>query len=317
MTVIKDDNYIVVQGWMRTKLHLENTKLLVYAAIYSFSQDGVNEYTASVAWLADFIAKSERSVYRALDELEKLGYIECCKRNKDKGKTNTYKAYSLDEIVKRRGTDIVSYPPGEGADIMSYPSDIVSYPVCHDVSPKNNNINNNINKQVSKKEKDKQEYQERASVCASDLTCMTDEELQASYEALCLSVPQTPEGLDSILDECALYAEEFARRFDQAQNDLKTDKPSISSNKKKVTSYDDVLASYDFSENVVQRMKAFIQHCYAGKQIVSNERLCLLCDKLIDVAELYFDEDKRWISIRQINVINRAISGGYYDFLVK
>ena len=33
-----DNNYINIQGWMRTKLNLTDNKLIMFAIIYGFSQ---------------------------------------------------------------------------------------------------------------------------------------------------------------------------------------------------------------------------------------------------------------------------------------
>ena len=37
---MKDENYIVLQGWMINKLNLKGNELTVYALIYGYSQNG-------------------------------------------------------------------------------------------------------------------------------------------------------------------------------------------------------------------------------------------------------------------------------------
>ncbi len=302
MTSLKDDNYLVIQGWMRTRLRLTGTKLLVYAAIYGFSQDGVNEYTGSQEWLAEFVGVTPRGAQKALRTLIADGLIVKIERNGKLGSTNGYKA--IRPMDEEGGTNIVR----TGGEHSSYPPRTEFVPIKI-----NNNINNNI--QESKKEKDKQELQERARTCAKDLSAMTDEELQASYDALCASVPETPEGVASVFDECCAYLEELARRFERSQTTSKERKPSKAKGGKR-PSWDEILAGYQFNPYVVRRMLEFIRHCFAGGQFMSNERLTLLCDKLLDVAELHEDEGEQAVGFRQVTVIDRAISGGYYDFLV-
>ncbi len=298
MMNLKDDNYIIIQGWMRTRLNLTGNSLLVYAAIYGFSQDGVNEYTASVGWLADFVGITRRSVQNVLSDLLDSGLIVRTERNDKLGSTNGYRAV----VPPEGGCEKISHPPIEdegGRKNFHTGCEKFSQGVGKNFTPINNNKNN--------LEKEKESNNKK------DLSSMTLDELQTSYDALCASVPQTPEGLDSILDECCLYAEEFARRFESGQVDVESKKPKA----KKLPSYDEVIASYGFNPYVVRRMKEFIRACYASGQFVTNERLEMLCSKLIDVAELHSDEDAQSIAYRQINVINRAISGGYRDFFVR
>lgn len=66
---IRDDNYYVVHGWMRTKLNLSGIDLDVYAIIYGFSQDGETEFTGSVQYLCDFTGASKPTVINALKRL--------------------------------------------------------------------------------------------------------------------------------------------------------------------------------------------------------------------------------------------------------
>ena len=40
MAIIKNENFILIQGWMINNLKLSGNDLLVYAIIYGFTQDG-------------------------------------------------------------------------------------------------------------------------------------------------------------------------------------------------------------------------------------------------------------------------------------
>lgn len=66
---INRDNYIVVQGWMVTDLHLKGTELLVYACIYGFSQSEGQVFTGSLKYLIEWTNSSRRSVIYALQSL--------------------------------------------------------------------------------------------------------------------------------------------------------------------------------------------------------------------------------------------------------
>lgn len=39
-SVIRDSNYVVIQGWMITRLGLKGNELMIYAVIYGFTQNG-------------------------------------------------------------------------------------------------------------------------------------------------------------------------------------------------------------------------------------------------------------------------------------
>ena len=75
MSVIKDENFVTIQGWMITKLGLKGTELMAYAIIYGFSQDGEGMFTGSRKYLAEWCNCSMRSVDYALKSLAEKGYV--------------------------------------------------------------------------------------------------------------------------------------------------------------------------------------------------------------------------------------------------
>lgn len=79
--MIKDSNYILVQGWMVTDLHLKGNELLVFAIIHGFSQDGENRFTGSLQYLADWTSATKQGVIKNLKSLVEKGYI--CKEEKN------------------------------------------------------------------------------------------------------------------------------------------------------------------------------------------------------------------------------------------
>lgn len=50
---MKDNNYIVIQGWMVSRLKLTGNALMVYACIFGFSQDG-EWFTGTAGYLAEW-----------------------------------------------------------------------------------------------------------------------------------------------------------------------------------------------------------------------------------------------------------------------
>lgn len=73
---VNERNYIVVQGWMLTELHLKGNELLIYACIYGFSQADGQTFRGSWQYLADWTNSTKRSVANCLRSLVEKGYLE-------------------------------------------------------------------------------------------------------------------------------------------------------------------------------------------------------------------------------------------------
>lgn len=75
---MKNENYLVIQGWMVNGLNLKGTELMVFAIIYGFCQGGTgNGCTAGSAYMAEWCGKSQRNVQRALKSLQEKNLITC------------------------------------------------------------------------------------------------------------------------------------------------------------------------------------------------------------------------------------------------
>lgn len=75
MSAVKDNNFIAIQGWMRTQLNLKGNALLIYALIYGFSQDGRSRFTGSRKYIADWCGCSLDTVDRSLGSLIDKGLL--------------------------------------------------------------------------------------------------------------------------------------------------------------------------------------------------------------------------------------------------
>lgn len=75
MAAVKDNNFIAIQGWMRTKLNLKGNELLIYALIYGFSQDGNSRFKGSRKYIADWCGCSLDTVDRSLGSLINKGLL--------------------------------------------------------------------------------------------------------------------------------------------------------------------------------------------------------------------------------------------------
>lgn len=81
MSAVNDNNFIAIQGWMRTKLNLKGNELIVYALIYGFSQDGNSSFSGSRRYIAEWCGCSMRTVDNTLASL--LGKRLIVKHEKD------------------------------------------------------------------------------------------------------------------------------------------------------------------------------------------------------------------------------------------
>lgn len=75
MTLVRSDNYMVIQGWMVGELGLKGNELLVYALIYGFSQASGQAFTGTVQYLSDWCNASKRSVLGCLKALVERGLL--------------------------------------------------------------------------------------------------------------------------------------------------------------------------------------------------------------------------------------------------
>lgn len=88
-SVIRDSNYVVIQGWMITRLGLKGNELMIYAVIYGFTQNGEAEFIGSMKYLADWTNSTVESVRKCIKSLIDKGYIV---KTLDGSGVNAYKA---------------------------------------------------------------------------------------------------------------------------------------------------------------------------------------------------------------------------------
>lgn len=73
---IKNENFYTVLGWMLNTLELKGNELIVFAIIYSFSQDGESSFSGSLSYLQAFAnIKSQQTVLTILQSLDEKKLI--------------------------------------------------------------------------------------------------------------------------------------------------------------------------------------------------------------------------------------------------
>ena len=99
--ILKDENYFSIHAWMVNKLNLSGNELLVYAVIYSFTENGAGEYMGTQKYLMEFTGiESNKTLYRLINKLIKKGYIVEVSHNRADGNANIYKAVAKEEVFK-------------------------------------------------------------------------------------------------------------------------------------------------------------------------------------------------------------------------
>lgn len=100
--MIKDTDYINMQGWMSTKLHLKRSRIQVYAIIHGFSKDGRGVFKGGNNYLMKWTGASKRTIINDLNELVSLGLISKSSYTNEFGNYE-YKVTEKRAIVKKSG----------------------------------------------------------------------------------------------------------------------------------------------------------------------------------------------------------------------
>jgi len=126
-TMVQNENYYVVQGWMRNVLGLRGNALDIYAIIYGFSQVAHQEFTASINYLCEWLGASRPTVINTLKDLVESGYL-------------TKESNEINGVIYNRYTAVVPDFTG-GKEIL--PPQLKNFTGgSKKILP--NNINNNI-----------------------------------------------------------------------------------------------------------------------------------------------------------------------------
>lgn len=72
---MKNENYINIQGWMVNELNLTGNKLVLFALIFGFSQDGMTLFCGSLRYVQKFLSVSKPTVISLYAKLIEDGLI--------------------------------------------------------------------------------------------------------------------------------------------------------------------------------------------------------------------------------------------------
>lgn len=73
---MKENNYIIIPGFLRTRLDLKGSELIITALIYGYSQDGNSWFMGKTEYIAEWAGITDKNVLRSLKSLTKKGILE-------------------------------------------------------------------------------------------------------------------------------------------------------------------------------------------------------------------------------------------------
>lgn len=80
---MKNNDYVLIQGWMVNELKLRGAQLLCYAIIYSFSRLEEHSFHGSQQHLAEWCGVSRRTINQVVNSLIQKGLVVCSTETKD------------------------------------------------------------------------------------------------------------------------------------------------------------------------------------------------------------------------------------------
>lgn len=119
-TIIKDNNFIAIQGWMRNKLELKGYELIVYALIYGFSQDGSSSFSGTRRYIAEWCGCSMRTVDNTLASLLAKKLIVKHEKYVNMIRVCDYTAIPPEDVTRENDTQAPSHTTAEHPDTESH-----------------------------------------------------------------------------------------------------------------------------------------------------------------------------------------------------
>ena len=156
---MKENNYITIPGFLRTRLDLKGSELIITALIYGYSQDGNSWFMGKTEYIAEWAGITDKNVLRSLKSLTEKGILEKKEmfvNNKAKRcyyrfnfecaelQNSTVAGYQNGTVAGYQNGTVAGYQNGTVAELQN--STVAGY----QNGTVNNNINNNINNTIKK-----------------------------------------------------------------------------------------------------------------------------------------------------------------------
>ena len=127
---MKENNYITIPGFLRTRLDLKGSELIITALIYGYSQDGNSWFMGKTEYIAEWAGVTDKNVLRSLKRLTEKGILEKKEMFVNNKAKRCYYRFNF-ECVKLQNSTVAGCQNST---------------VNNNINNNNNNINNNIKK---------------------------------------------------------------------------------------------------------------------------------------------------------------------------
>ena len=136
---MKENNYITIPGFLRTRLDLKGSELIITALIYGYSQDGNSWFMGKTEYIAEWAGVTDKNVLLSLKSLTEKGILEKKEMFVNNKAKRCYYRFNF-ECVKLQNSTVAGC---QNSTVAGCQNSTVAG--CQN-STVNNNINNNIKK---------------------------------------------------------------------------------------------------------------------------------------------------------------------------
>ena len=134
---MKESNYITIPGFLRTRLDLKGSELIITALVYGYSQDGNSWFMGKTEYIAEWAGITDKNVLRSLKSLTEKGILEKKEILVNNKAKRCYYRFNF-ECAELQNSTVAGYQNGTVAELQN--STVAGY----QNGTVNNNINNNI-----------------------------------------------------------------------------------------------------------------------------------------------------------------------------
>ena len=134
---MKENNYITIPAFLRTRLDLKGSELIITALIYGYSQDGNSWFMGKTEYIAEWAGITDKNVLRSLKSLTEKGILEKKEIFVNNKAKRCYYRFNF-ECAELQNSTVAGYQNGTVDELQN--STVAGY----QNGTVNNNIDNNI-----------------------------------------------------------------------------------------------------------------------------------------------------------------------------
>ena len=144
---MKENNYITIPGFLRTRLDLKGSELIITALIYGYSQDGNSWFMGKTEYIAEWAGITDKNVLRSLKSLTEKGILEKKEMFVNNKAKRCYYRFNF-ECAELQNSTVAGYQNSTVAGCQN--STVAGYQNSTVAGYQNSTVNNNINNNIKK-----------------------------------------------------------------------------------------------------------------------------------------------------------------------